>query len=70
MTSPGLMRASAEKAATEQELAARIKDFEAAVFRGDGARLAVATEAAHAALQSHLDATAAVWAVARRDFRP
>lgn len=60
-------KAAQEAAATEQELAAAIAAFQGAVFRGDPARLHLATEAAHAALQAHLDAKASVWAVAKRN---
>jgi hypothetical protein len=70
MTTSALMSAASEVTATEKELAGRIQLFEAEVYRGDAARLAIATEAAHAALQGHLDAKAGMWAVAQRDFKP
>lgn len=61
-------QASLDRGATEKELAAAQLMFEAAVFRGDQARLTLATEAAHAALQNHLDAIASSVVVARRSL--
>jgi len=65
-TSPST-QAAQEVAATEHELAAAVAAFQGAVFRGDAARLRIATEAAHAALQAHLDAKASAWAVTKRE---
>lgn len=56
-----------EVAATYEELAAAITAFQGAVFRQDAARLRIATEAAHAALQAHLDAKASAWAIIKRE---
>lgn len=67
MMTPALQTAAAEVSATEKEMAAAIANFEAATFRGDAARLRLTTEAAHAALQAHLDAKASLWAVAKRE---
>lgn len=62
-------KASAELIATKAEMEAAVQNFTAATYRGDAARLRIATEAAHAALQSHLDAIGSAWAVAKRDSR-
>jgi hypothetical protein len=67
-TNPALAAASREAIATEKELAAAIANFQAAVYRECPVRLSRATEAAHAALQNHLDAKASIWAVAKREF--
>ena len=45
-----------ERLASEQDIAGAVKMFEGACWRGNTASLTQATEAAHAALQSHLDA--------------
>jgi hypothetical protein len=63
-----VMQASFDRSAAEKEQAAAMLVFEAAVLRGDPARLALATEAAHAALQNHLDAIASSVAVTRRSL--
>lgn len=65
-TQEQLQQASMERIATEHELAAAIKSFEGEMWRGDPARLSRATEAAHAALQNHLDAITAPLAIAKR----
>lgn len=64
--SPDQSSASLNVCATQRELEAAVKVFEAECFRGLSARLNRATEAAHADLQAHLDATAANIAIARR----
>lgn len=63
-----ITQANLNRGATEKELAAALLIFEAAVFRGEPPRLPGATEAAHAALQNHLDAIASSVAVARRSL--
>lgn len=63
---PEQMKASAEVLATKQELEAALLAFDGALWRADAARLNRATEAAHAALQAHLDAKAANLAVAKK----
>lgn len=62
------VQAGLEVGATENELKAALLVFEAECFRGDPVRINRATEAAHAALQSHLDAKASNLAVARRSL--
>lgn len=57
-----------ERLATEQELTAAIKKFEGEAYRNDAKRLDLATEAAHAALQAHLDAIMSQIAVAKRAY--
>lgn len=60
-----LETAVSERIATDKELMAAIAMFEAAAMRADGARLGIATEAAHATLQANLDAIASMYAAAR-----
>lgn len=67
MAASTIQGAGAEVAATEKELVAAISMFEAATYRGNAVRLKTTTEAAHAALQAHLDAKASLWAVAKRE---
>lgn len=55
-----------ERMATDHELQAAIKAFEGAVCRQDTARLVAAQDAAHSALQNHLDAIASMFAVTMR----
>lgn len=66
-SSPEARKGGREHTATAKELAASIISFEAAVYRADRSRINDATEAAHAALQAHLDAFAGLWAVVSRD---
>ncbi|MCX7585033.1 hypothetical protein [Phenylobacterium sp. 58.2.17] len=63
-----VIQSGLNRTATGKELEAAQLVFEAEVYRGDPARLARATEAAHAALQNHLDAIASNLAVARRSL--
>lgn len=58
--------ASMEKIATEKEVGAAFGVFEAECWRDDPLRLNRATEAAHAALQAHLDAIHSMVTVAKR----
>lgn len=58
--------AAGETIATRLDLDAAIKRFEAELWRDHAERLNAATEAAHAALQAHLDALSSSLAVARR----
>lgn len=53
--------------ATRIELEAATKMFEAAVWRGSASRLNETTEAAHSALDAHLEAIAGNLAVAKRN---
>lgn len=64
--SPEQVAAWNEVAATEKEFVAALGVFSAACLRNDAARLNRATEGVHAALQGHLDAIAANYAVARK----
>lgn len=51
--------------ATQMELAAAVDTFKAACLRNDGPRITITGEAAHAALQAHLDAHNSLYAVIR-----
>jgi hypothetical protein len=62
-----LDRIQRQKAATRAELEAHLMLFQGAVYRNDADLLNAATTAAHDALQAHLDAIAASWAIAVRD---
>lgn len=69
MTKPTLAdvtQSGMERVASKLELEAALHAFEAAVWRGDAARLNIATTTAQAALQAHLDGIASGIAVARR----
>lgn len=71
MTKPNqeqLNNAGIERAASKFDLDAALLTFEGAAFRSDGPRMRLATEAAHAALQSHLDAIASNIEVAKRSL--
>lgn len=59
-------QAAMEIGATEHEMKSAIAKFEAELWRFDTARLNAATEAAHAALQAHLDAKASHLALLKR----
>lgn len=61
-----LAQAQFNRIATALELDATLKAFEAECWRDDPARLARATEAAHAALQASLDAIHSNLALAKR----
>lgn len=65
---PHVLKASHERIATEKEIQAAIMAFEACLYRDDAGRLARATDAAHAALQNHLDAIAGQLAVVKRSI--
>lgn len=64
---PEVARASLERAATQLELDAALKVFEASCYRRRAASINGATQRAHAALQTHLDAIAAGFEVSARD---
>lgn len=55
-----------ERVASEQDIQAAFRMFEAACWRGNTASLAQATETAHAAIQAHLDAISASVATTKR----
>jgi hypothetical protein len=60
---PIIRGAAYERTATQKEMEAAILMFEAAVWRSDTVRLNLATEAAHAAMQAHLDSIAGLFGV-------
>lgn len=66
---PALNRAGDEEGACKAELEAKMLEFMAALRRGHPEAIIKATEAVHVATTALLDAQAAVWAVAKRDFR-
>ena len=66
--SPRLKQAAAENLATEKEMNASLMVFEAACMRGDNGYINRASEAAHAALENHLQAKAAIYAIAREEY--
>lgn len=63
-----LNNAGIERHASKFDLDAALLSFEGAALRSDSARMRIATEAAHAALQSHLDAIASNIEVAKRSL--
>lgn len=63
---PEMHAAGNEVTATEKELIAAIMSFDAETIRNDSRRLVLATEAAHAALQHHLDAKASLMSIVKR----
>ena len=71
MTKPNqqaVNNAGIERAASKFDLDAALLSFEGAAFRSDAHRMGVATEAAHTALQNHLDAIASNIEVAKRSL--
>lgn len=55
-----------ERIASKHDLDASLPAFEGACFRGDPVLLQRATDAAHAALQAHLDAIGSSVAITKR----
>lgn len=55
-----------DRLASDLEIKATIATFEARCWRGGSGQLTAATEAAHAALQAHLDAIAGSVATTKR----
>jgi len=62
-----LTLAGNEMVATEKELAAYITMFEGALIRGSSDTINKAHQAAHDALDKHLQAKSAMWAIAKSD---
>jgi hypothetical protein len=58
--------ATMEQIATEKDLTAAVVSFTGECWRDDPRRIALKTEAAHAALQAHLDAVRGVIALSKK----
>lgn len=62
-TGPNFNAQILEAVATQKDLEAAVSAFSAALIRGQAGEIGRASDAAHAALQAHLDATATMYAL-------